>query len=62
MWDLTNEECHGDIQTLIEMDREANAEQDSTSANGGRYSGDMISLTAEPCVADPAQITDGWPA
>ena len=29
MWDFTNEECRGDIQTLIEMDREANAQSGS---------------------------------
>jgi hypothetical protein len=40
MWDLVYNECTGDIQTLVEMDREANAEQGSTSSNGGSYRAD----------------------
>jgi hypothetical protein len=35
LWDFTNEECHGDIQTLIEMDREANAESGFDSSGSG---------------------------
>ena len=35
LWDFTNEECHGDIQTLIEMDREANAESGFDLSGGG---------------------------
>ena len=39
MWDLTNEECQGDIQTLIEMDNEANASQ---SVNSGMSYGGVL--------------------